>query len=227
VKTIAVVGMGPLLGLSVAKRWGAEGWSVAMVSRTQSNLDAYAAELGELGIEAAGFAADVRDPSSLATALAKAKARYGPIHTLYYGPTEWLPGQAFPPLETTVESALGHFELLVCGAITAVRSLLPDMEAEGAGTMLFTTGTSAHSPLPFITSLGIANAGLRHYARCLTDELGEKDVYVGTLSIGVPIARDSIEGDPERIAQVIFEMAEERRRADEIYGSAAPTDWSG
>jgi NAD(P)-dependent dehydrogenase (short-subunit alcohol dehydrogenase family) len=226
-KTIAVVGMGPLLGLSVARRWGAEGWSVAMISRTQSSLDAYAVELGELGVEAAGFAADVRDPSSIAAALAKAKASYGPIHTLYYGPTQWLPGQSFPALETTVESALGHFELLVCGAITAVRSLLPDMEAEGSGAMLLTTGTSAHSPLPFITSLGIANAGLRHYARCLNDELSQKGVYVGTMSIGVPIARDSIEGDPERIAQVMFEMAKERTRADEIYGSAAPTNWRG
>ncbi|KND37998.1 SDR family NAD(P)-dependent oxidoreductase, partial [Streptomyces stelliscabiei] len=56
---IAVIGAGPGLGLSIARRFGREGFQVALVSRTQDKLDALAARLAAEGIEAAGFAADV------------------------------------------------------------------------------------------------------------------------------------------------------------------------
>lgn len=67
--TIAIVGAGSGLGLSIAKAFGDNGFSVALVSRTQEKLDTLAAELNEAGIEAAGFAADVMDPASVAAAL--------------------------------------------------------------------------------------------------------------------------------------------------------------
>jgi short-subunit dehydrogenase len=56
---IAVVGAGPGLGLSIAKRFGREGFVVGLISRTQKNLDPLTAELNAAGIMAAGFAADV------------------------------------------------------------------------------------------------------------------------------------------------------------------------
>jgi len=223
-KTVAIVGMGPLLSLSMARKWGEQGANVAMISRTQSKLDAYAAELGEAGILARGFAADVREPDSLTAAYAEIREHFGPIEGLYYGPTAWYPGQSFMPLETTVDGAMNHFRLLVGGAITSVNALLPDMEARADGVMLFTTGTSAHDPLPFITSLGIANAGLRNYVRCLVDELRAKGVYVGTLSVGVPIDRDGTDNDPDRIADRLLAMAAGRELTDEVYDSGRP--WS-
>jgi PPOX class probable F420-dependent enzyme len=42
---IAVVGAGPGLGLAIARRFGREGFRVALISRAQSKLDALAAEL--------------------------------------------------------------------------------------------------------------------------------------------------------------------------------------
>ncbi|MEV4229069.1 SDR family NAD(P)-dependent oxidoreductase, partial [Streptomyces bobili] len=48
---IAVIGAGPGLGLSIARRFGKEGFQVALVSRTQDKLDALAARLAEEGIE--------------------------------------------------------------------------------------------------------------------------------------------------------------------------------
>ena len=35
---IAIVGVGPGLGLSIARRFGREGYAVALISRTQSRL---------------------------------------------------------------------------------------------------------------------------------------------------------------------------------------------
>ena len=53
---IAIVGAGPGLGQSIARRFGREGFAVALISRTQSRLDDMVAELASRGIEAAGFA---------------------------------------------------------------------------------------------------------------------------------------------------------------------------
>ena len=66
--SIVIVGAGPNLGLAVARRFGREGLSVGLVSRTQAKLDDLAAQLEDEGITAAGAAADIRDASALAAA---------------------------------------------------------------------------------------------------------------------------------------------------------------
>ena len=43
--TIAIVGAGPGLGAAVARRFGTESFSVAVVSRSQDRVDALAADL--------------------------------------------------------------------------------------------------------------------------------------------------------------------------------------
>ena len=50
-KTLALVGAGPGLGLaSVAKRFGAVGFQVALLARNPDKLDQLVSELGELGV---------------------------------------------------------------------------------------------------------------------------------------------------------------------------------
>ena len=51
-KTIAVFGAGPGMGRSVARRFGCEGFQVALVARNQARLAAFSAELAGDGIEA-------------------------------------------------------------------------------------------------------------------------------------------------------------------------------
>ena len=51
-KTIAVFGAGPGMGRSVARRFGREGFQVALVARNQTRLDAYTGELAADGISA-------------------------------------------------------------------------------------------------------------------------------------------------------------------------------
>ncbi|MEJ3746418.1 ester cyclase [Actinomycetes bacterium KLBMP 9797] len=53
------------------------------MSRTQEKLDRLATELGEAGIDVAGFAADVTDRPSLAAAFARIKDRFGGDATLF------------------------------------------------------------------------------------------------------------------------------------------------
>jgi short-subunit dehydrogenase len=56
--TIAIVGVGPLLGMAIARKFGAHGFKVALLARRAEALREYVQQLEQLGIEAAGFAAD-------------------------------------------------------------------------------------------------------------------------------------------------------------------------
>src|SRR6478609_6139223 len=86
VPVIAIIGAGPGLGAAVARRFGREGFSIALISRNQSKLDAMAADLKAGGLTARGYAADVLVPAALEDALARAAAELGPITTLQYSP---------------------------------------------------------------------------------------------------------------------------------------------
>src|SRR5215467_9848467 len=86
VKTLAIVGAGPGLGLSLAKTFGLHGYRVALIARNQEKLDSYVQELQALHIEAAGFAADVLNAPQLEAALARVKETLGAVDILEYSP---------------------------------------------------------------------------------------------------------------------------------------------
>ena len=59
--TIAIVGMGPLLGLGIARRFGREDFKVAMVARRPQALKDFETLLAGEGIEAAGGGSNSND----------------------------------------------------------------------------------------------------------------------------------------------------------------------
>ncbi|MFL5828153.1 MAG: SDR family oxidoreductase [Thermoleophilaceae bacterium] len=93
-KTLALVGAGPGLGLALAKRFGAAGFQVALLARNPDKLDQLVAELGELGVTARPYVADVTDRPGLTAALAQVESDFGAIDVLEYSP---VPGVALCP----------------------------------------------------------------------------------------------------------------------------------
>jgi short-subunit dehydrogenase len=81
VPVIAIIGAGPGLGAAVARRFGREGFSIALISRNQSNLDAMAAELKAGGLTARGYAADVLQRQNWDLSLLCSTARFRRVNT--------------------------------------------------------------------------------------------------------------------------------------------------
>ncbi len=207
--TIAIVGAGPGLGLAVARRFGREGFSIALVARDSGKLDALVQELGVDGLEAQGFVADVRDRDALRTALDTAGHRLGPIEVVQYSP---VPAREFmkPTLETTAEDLIGPLQLSVLGPATVAQAVLPGMRALGRGTILFPNGLSAVRPRDAVTGTSVAFAGESAYAQLLHEALAPENIHVAQLIIPLGIGGGEPDHEPDALAERLWSLHVDR-----------------
>ncbi|MFI6501799.1 SDR family NAD(P)-dependent oxidoreductase [Nonomuraea typhae] len=184
---IIILGVGPGLGMSMAHRFGREGFTVALVSRSDVRHGAYRAELSGAGIEAGTHVADVTDRKALEGALAE----IGDADVVYYGPAaadlrpsplvSAEPGELARVLEATIEPAA-----------TVVAAVLPRMLERRHGTLLFAGGLSGRYPMPMLGTLAPASAALRMYVLTLAESLKEHGIHAATLTIGGLVERGDI-----------------------------------
>ncbi|MFD4502797.1 SDR family NAD(P)-dependent oxidoreductase [Streptomyces sp. NPDC058457] len=207
--SIAIVGAGPGLGAAVARRFGREGYGVALLARDGERLGALAGTLAAEGVRARGFSADVRDPLALAGALARAAEELGTVEILQYSP---VPQRDFmlPVLETTHADLLGPVEFSVYGPVAAVQQVLPGMRELGRGTILFVNGGTAVIPHPDRAGTSIAFAAESAYGHLLHDRLAEEGIHVAQLVIPGAIVAGHARKDPAVLADTLWGMHRDR-----------------
>lgn len=227
--TAVVLGVGPGLGMSVAHRFGREGYDVVLVSRSAQRHEGYLASLAEAGVTARAFAADVRDRAQLSSTLDS----IGPVDVAYYGPgaadLNDMPGEI---TTTTSDEARAAMDWLY-PAIDVTQRLLPGVVERGGG-LLFAGGLSSVLPMPVLGALALSSAALRNYALTLNAALADKGAYAGTLTIGGVVERGDIHKlvesrpeqfgglaghtlDPDDIAETAWQMFVKRDRAEEVF----------
>lgn len=179
---IAIIGAGPGLGAAVARRFGREGFSIALISRNQSKLDAMAAGLNAAGFTARGYAADVLDPAALEAALTRAAAELGSITTLQYSP---LPSREYlkPVLDLTPELALEALGFSAVGLIHAVRTVLPAMRRARHGSIILINGGTSVKARAGFAGTSVAFPAESAYGEMLHDALEVEGIRVVQLVI--------------------------------------------
>jgi len=239
VKTVAVFGAGPALGLSVARRFAAEGHRVALVARNQENLDALVASLPE--VETATFTADLLDRRQLVAAVEAINAHFGHIDVAVYSPNA-LDHQPVGILDVDADALPSQLDLLLLTPIALAGLLLPGMRERGHGSLLFASGSSAIEPTPQLGNVGIALAGMRNYVHNLNVAVAGDGVYAGMVPIGGLIRRSAVEAllaspagatrfgdftpdelrfdvlDPDDIADVFWDLHARRDRPEAVVG---------
>jgi short-subunit dehydrogenase len=222
--TIALVAAGSRLGLSLAKVFGARGFAVALIARSEPHLRTFTEQLAAEGVPAAGFAADVADRSALTAALDNAAERFGGIDVLQFSAPYarvgdgWMTGV----LDVTAENLAPQIELACYGAVAATRAVLPAMVAAGTGSLLYTTGASSVVPTPWAGSAGAAGAALRNWALNLNGALADKGIYAGHVAIGAwitgtPGMPDNVTSiEPDDIARVHWDLHANRGTAEHL-----------
>ncbi len=78
-KTIAIFGAGTGLGISTARRFGREGYQVALIGRREHALATLVDQLMREGLNAAAFPADLAQTSSIPELISSISTRLGGI----------------------------------------------------------------------------------------------------------------------------------------------------
>lgn len=220
----------------MARRFGREGFRVALVARRKDRLDELVAQLSAEGIEAAAFPADLSEPAQVPALIDAIHTRFGRIDVVEYGPVP--AGQNFTSASrldaATLQSLIPLFLLT---PVEVVQAVLPEMTERGDGAFLLTQGFSAVQASPHFSGPGPVMAAARNYLYSLNGELAGSGVYAGTLAVAAAIARsenapvmseapddsapfDGMEfpiADPDDIAECYWDMYTRRDRVEQVY----------
>src|SRR5512134_2692464 len=83
-RVCVIVGAAPSLGVSIARRFGREGFRVAMVSRRSALLPGYLETMRAEGIDAQGYIAHPGKFDELCSAFARIQEELGDVDVLVY-----------------------------------------------------------------------------------------------------------------------------------------------
>ncbi|QCH24040.1 SDR family NAD(P)-dependent oxidoreductase [Mycobacteroides salmoniphilum] len=184
-RTMLVLGAGTGTGAAVARRFGRDGFHVAVVGRRREPLDSLVADLLDDDVLATAFPTDLTDAVRVAELLSAVTSALPPIEAIYYGPSS--PVAFTAARELTVAEADRYWGLLVRPLIHTVSAVLPGMIERGRGTILSTIGGTGARAMPEMSGPGPAAAAARNYLQGLHSEVAPHGVYVGLLTIGALI----------------------------------------
>jgi len=185
--TIVVAGHGPGISDAVARRFGREGYNVAIVARNTARLTDAAEALGKAGIHAKPFPCDLGDSAGVRKMLVDVKAALGPVTVLHWNAYLGAAGDLTTAKPNELPMAM---DVAVNGLIAAVQEALPDLEAH-KGAVLVTGGGLAFSDAQVDAAavqwgamgLAITKAAQHKATGLLHKKLESKGIYVGEVVV--------------------------------------------
>src|SRR3954471_15668597 len=199
---LLLVGAGPGLGASVARRFAREGYRLTLVARS---APAIAQELRAGGSDVAVVLADAGDPETLRSALAPLFAAPGAPGVVIYSAAL----MRFDELLTvTPEQLADAYAVDVIGAVVTAQLAVPAMRAAGQGTLLFTGGGFADALPDSMATLSLGKLALRGLATMLARQVRDDDIHAGSLTILGQIAAGT-PFDPDLIADAYWSIRNE------------------
>jgi NAD(P)-dependent dehydrogenase (short-subunit alcohol dehydrogenase family) len=172
-KTILVCGYGPGISTAVAEKFGAEGFSVALVARSAERLDAGVKALATKGAKAVAFASDLGDPSGARALVERVRASLGPISVVHWNAFAGLAGDL---LTADAAAIRGAFDIAVTGLVAVVQAALADLKKAEHPAVLVTNGSFGK------IDAQVDAMGVQWGAMGLSIGCAAKDKLVGLLS---------------------------------------------
>jgi NADP-dependent 3-hydroxy acid dehydrogenase YdfG len=198
---IVVVGAGPGVSGSVARRFAREGYDVGLLGVDEEQLVRLAGELEELGAAVGRTVVDVTDVAEATTAIQRLGGFADRIDVLHFNPSAF---REKHPLELTVDELLADVALGVGALLTSVQAARPFMSAGGRVTV--TGSMAADRPWNQAASLGVQKAGVRNLVHSLDTTLAPDGIRAVSVTVRGTLGREGA-FTPDRVAEAIWEAA--------------------
>ena len=199
VPVIVVVGAGPGVSGSVARRFAREGYDLGLIGLDEAPL----AELRD-GIDGADIrtaVADLTDTEAATLAVRALGDHFGRIDVLHFNPSAF---REKDPLELTVPELLQDLSLGVGALLTAVQAARPYMRSGGRVTV--TGSMAADEPWNKAASLGVQKAGVRNLVHSLDTTLAPDGIRAVSVTVRGTLSREGA-FTPDRVAEAIHAAA--------------------
>ena len=214
----AVMGVGPGLGASLARRF-AEKYAVAINARRPDYLRTLADEVrsrGGVALEAAG---DVGTPGKVADIFKLIRQQLGDPEVLLFNAAAGPFGNVN---EVTPEQFENCMRVNALGAFLCAKECVPAMVARGRGAILVTGATAGVKAGARSIAFGPGNFAKRGLAQSLARDLGPKGIHVAWINIDGAIdlpnrQRPNLSKEdmlnPDAIAESYWHLAHQDRSA--------------
>ena len=213
-RSALIVGTGPGLSASLARRFAANGIRVAVAARNVDKLEPLCAETG-----ATAYVCDASDPASVAALFASVVAGQGAPDVVVYNPSARARG---PLVDLDPEAVRKAVEISAFGAFLvsqqAARLMLPHQR----GAILLTGATAGVKGFALSAAFAMGKFAMRGLAQSMARELSPQGIHVahfvidgGIRSALRPVPNDSPDSllDPDAIAETYWHVMHQHRSA--------------
>ena len=198
---IVVVGAGPGVSGSLARRYAREGYAVVLIGNEEAPVRALAEELEAGGTTVRWDVVDVTDAAAASRAIADLAGQVGRVDVLHFNPSAF---RQKDPLELQVDELLADVALGVGALLTAVQAVRPFMSA---GARVTVTGSmAADKPWNKAASLGVQKAGVRNLVHSLDTSLAPEGIRAVSVTVRGMLSEEGAV-TPDRVAEALYAAA--------------------
>lgn len=238
-----ITGAGRGIGRATAIKFASEGFRVALIARTLTEISQLRSELLEKGYSAYAFVCDVSSSAEVEMLHTRISSELGPVSVLVnnagVAPSEKLEN-------TTDELWYSTLAINLTGPFYMCRAFVPTMKRNGGGSIVNVASTAAYQGFAYTAAYTASKHGLLGLTRALAVELSKANVRVNAVCPGfvrtqivetsidtiiartgksatdaeAELARLNKEGrllEPEEIAETIFTIAHTETRTGNAF----------
>ena len=181
-KVVLISGGSKGIGYACAEAFAAEGARVALVSRSEANLDAAAATLAAMGYQAFCVSADLTQRDAGASAVAEVERALGAVDVLVNSAGA---AKRYAPDELDVAAWHDAMDAKYFSYVHAMQAVLPGMLARARGVIINIIGMGGKVAGPIHLPGGAANAALMLVSTGLASAYGKKGIRVNAINPGL------------------------------------------
>ncbi len=212
-----VTGAGRGIGRAIALAFARQGADLALVARTESELEETAGMIRAAGGRALAIAADVSQPADVANAVRHAVDALGPVNALVNN------AGIQPPIGPLVDNDPDEWMRTVAvnlfGPMLCIKAVLPGMIERRQGKIVNLSGGGATGPRPNFSAYAVSKAAVVRLTETVAEEVRPYNIQVNAMAPGAINTRmlDEVLAAGELAGA---ELAQARRRAQEGGSSA-------
>jgi 3-oxoacyl-[acyl-carrier protein] reductase len=202
-KNALITGAGKGIGKAIAVALAAEGVNLALIARTEKDLQAVAQELKPSGVNVEFATADVASREQVDQAVEKLVKTLGPIDILINNAGV---GQFGKFMELSPEEWEQIVKVNLFGPYYVTRAILPSMLQRQTGDIVNVSSTAGQKGSPLTSAYSASKFGLIGMSESLMLEVRKSNIRVFTLTPST-IATDMAinlkltDGNPEKVMQ--------------------------